>query len=59
MNNESSEIIVMFNSAFNEFAKNKELDLSPPDLQEKMEEVNSWVYDNINNGVYKCGFAKT
>ncbi|XP_003572899.1 uncharacterized protein LOC100826879 isoform X1 [Brachypodium distachyon] len=58
VNNESSEIIRMFNSEFNEIAENPGLDLNPPHLQASIDEVNDLVYDAINNGVYKCGFAK-
>jgi putative glutathione S-transferase len=59
VNNESSEIIVMFNSAFNQFAKNPELDLAPTALDQVMKDVDSWIYEGINNGVYKCGFAQS
>ncbi|KAL9256099.1 Glutathionyl-hydroquinone reductase YqjG-like protein [Drosera capensis] len=58
VNNESSEIIRMFNSEFNDFAKNAQLDLYPPQLRSQINEINEWIYDGINNGVYKCGFAK-
>ncbi|KAK4752379.1 hypothetical protein SAY87_021177 [Trapa incisa] len=58
VNNESSEIIRMFNSEFNEIAENAALDLYPPHLQSSIDETNEWVYDSINNGVYKCGFAR-
>lgn len=57
VNNESSEIIRMFNSAFNSVASTPHLDLCPPHLEAAVEEVNSWVYPTINNGVYRCGFA--
>lgn len=58
VNNESEEIIRMLNTEFNDLAENATLDLYPPHLQEKINEVNGWVYNDINNGVYKCGFAK-
>jgi putative glutathione S-transferase len=57
VSNESSEIIRMFNSEFNAFAKNPDLDLYPEDLRDAIDEVNEWVYSGINNGVYKAGFA--
>eukprot|EP00892_Ulva_mutabilis_P007233 jgi/Ulvmu1/4882/UM020_0168.1 len=57
VNNESSEIIRIFNSQFNSVAKNPSLDLYPEDLKDQIEDVNSWVYPCINNGVYRCGFA--
>ncbi len=59
VNNESSEIIRMFNSAFNDISNNPELDLYPQALQSQIDALNADVYDNINNGVYKCGFATT
>jgi putative glutathione S-transferase len=57
VNNESSEILRIFNSAFNDFAKHPEIDLYPEPLRKEIDEVNSWVYSGINNGVYRCGFA--
>lgn len=57
VNNESSEMMRMFNTEFNKLAKNPDLDLYPEDLRDKIDEVNDWVYPNINDGVYKCGFA--
>ncbi|KAL9224331.1 hypothetical protein vseg_000376 [Gypsophila vaccaria] len=57
VNNESSEIIRMLNSEFNDIAENAVLDLYPQHLRNKIDEVNEWTYDTINNGVYKCGFA--
>jgi putative glutathione S-transferase len=53
VNNESSEIIVMINECFDGF------DYYPIELKPAIDEVNSWIYDKINNGVYKCGFATT
>ncbi|KZV89713.1 glutathione S-transferase [Exidia glandulosa HHB12029] len=61
VNNESSEIIRMLNSEFNSpgLARNTELDLYPSHLQKEIDGLNEWVYDTVNNGVYKCAFAGT
>jgi len=59
VNNESSEIIRMLNSEFNAFAERPELDLYPEALRKEIDDVNSWIYTSINNGVYRCGFATT
>jgi len=58
VNNESSEIIRMFNSAFNDITGNR-LDFYPEKLREKIDTENEFVYHKINNGVYKTGFATT
>jgi putative glutathione S-transferase len=58
VNNESSEIIRVFNSEFQDQASNPGLDLYPADQREEIDELNSWIYPSINNGVYRCGFAK-
>lgn len=54
--NESSEIIRMLNMAFNEFTDDK-TDYYPEQLRQEIDDINELVYHNINNGVYKCGFA--
>ena len=54
--NESAEIIRMFNSAFDVFTGNT-ADFYPEALRREIDTVNEFVYDRINNGVYKCGFA--
>jgi len=61
VNNESSEIIRIFNSAFNHLipAEKAALDFYPEDLRSRIDEVNTWIYPNINNGVYRSGFATT
>lgn len=56
VNNESSEIMRMFNSAFDGLGA-KEGDYAPAELLAEIDAVNAFVYDNINNGVYKAGFA--
>jgi putative glutathione S-transferase len=58
VSNESSEIMRMFNSAFSRLARD-DVDLYPTALREEIDRVNAFVYDNINNGVYRCGFATT
>ncbi len=58
VNNESSEIIRMFNSAFDSLA-NKDIDFYPEHLQLEIDTINRPIYDNINNGVYRAGFAQT
>ncbi|KAF9739735.1 Glutathione S-transferase omega-like 2-like protein 1 [Paraphaeosphaeria minitans] len=61
VSNESSEIIRMFYTAFDDQleSKYKSVDLFPTKLQREIEEMNDWVYNDINNGVYKSGFATT
>ncbi|AZG35953.1 MULTISPECIES: glutathione S-transferase family protein [Shewanella] len=56
VSNESSEIIRMFNSAFNHLTGN-DLDYYPQALQQQIDELNNFIYDKINNGVYRSGFA--
>ncbi|MBA4783580.1 MAG: glutathione S-transferase family protein [Rhizobiales bacterium] len=56
VSNESSEIIRMFNSAFNTLTGNS-LDFYPQALRESIDAINEDVYHNVNNGVYKSGFA--
>ena len=58
VSNESSEIIRMFNSAFNRLTGNTD-DYWPEALRGNIEEVNTRIYDTLNNGVYKAGFATT
>jgi len=56
--NESAEIIRMLNSAFNKFTDVKD-DYYPEHLREDIDEINEMVYHQVNNGVYRCGFATT
>jgi putative glutathione S-transferase len=62
VNNESSEVIRFLNTGFNELLpegkeKEREMDLYPQDLRKEIDELNEWVYNDVNNGVYKSGFA--
>jgi len=58
VNNESSEIIRMLNSAFNEFG-DENIDYYPVDLRPQIDAINGPIYDTVNNGVYRAGFART
>lgn len=58
VSNESSEIIRMLNSAFDGITGNTD-DYWPQDLRTAIEPINARIYDTLNNGVYKCGFATT
>jgi putative glutathione S-transferase len=58
VNNESSEIIRMLNSEFRGIAGD-DTDFYPPALRAEIDRINEVVYANVNNGVYRCGFAKT
>jgi putative glutathione S-transferase len=59
VSNESAEIIRMFNSVFNQWAGNPELDLYPAQIRDQIDETNDWIYPRFNNGVYRAGFAKS
>ncbi|MFK5915084.1 MAG: glutathione S-transferase family protein [Woeseiaceae bacterium] len=61
VNNESLEIIRIFNNGFNSLLDNEtsQLDFYPKDKQTEIDKINDKVYENINNGVYRTGFATT
>ncbi|MBI3516244.1 MAG: glutathione S-transferase family protein [Proteobacteria bacterium] len=58
VNNESSEIIRMLNTAFDAYG-DAALDLYPAALRGEIDDINRFVYDAVNNGVYRCGMAKS
>jgi glutathionyl-hydroquinone reductase len=58
VNNESSEIIRMLNSEFDEFG-DVAADLCPEPLRDAIDPINAFVYETINDGVYRCGFARS
>ncbi len=58
VSNESAEIIRMFNSAFDGLTGSTD-DFYPADLRNEIDEINALIYNTVNNGVYKSGFATT
>lgn len=58
VNNESADIIRMFNTAFNDLT-GKADDYYPGPLQGKINTINERIYETVNNGVYRAGFATT
>lgn len=58
VSNESSEIIRMLNSGFDEIGA-KDLDLYPESFRSEIDQWNEFIYEPVNNGVYKSGFATT
>jgi len=56
VSNESADIIRMFNSAFGEYSNNS-VNLYPPALKSKIDDLNQYYYQYLNNGVYQAGFA--
>ena len=58
VNNESSEIIRMLDTEFNAITGNR-TEYYPPALRAKIDAINERIYNNVNNGVYRCGFAKS
>ena len=57
VNNCEDDICRMFNETFNEFAENRNVDFFPKDIEPEHAKLSSFLYDNINNGVYRAGFA--
>jgi putative glutathione S-transferase len=57
VNNCEDDICPMLNSVFNEFAANKDVDLFPKDIEQEHATLSDFLYENINNGVYRAGFA--
>jgi putative glutathione S-transferase len=57
VNNCEDDICRMFNQVFNEFAPRKDVDFFPKELEAEQAKLSGFLYDNVNNGVYKAGFA--
>ena len=57
VNNCEDDICRMFNDAFNAVALNKDVDLFPKDIEDEHTKLADFLYENVNNGVYKAGFA--
>jgi putative glutathione S-transferase len=57
VNNSEDDICRMFNTVFNEFVQNKDLDFFPKEIEAEHAKLCSFLHDNVNNGVYRAGFA--
>src|SRR5436309_2105950 len=57
VNNCEDDICRMFNDRFNAVAKNKDLDFFPKDIESEQNQLSDFIYENVNNGVYRAGFA--
>jgi putative glutathione S-transferase len=57
VNNCEDDICRMFNDAFNGVAQNKDVDLFPKAIEDEHTKLSDFLYENVNNGVYKAGFA--
>ena len=57
VNNCEDDICRMFNDVFNDFAENKDVDLFPKEIEAENAKLCDFLYNNVNNGVYKVGFA--
>jgi len=57
VNNCEDDICRMFNNVFNDFAKQKDLDFFPQDIEAEHGKLATFLHDNVNNGVYRAGFA--
>lgn len=58
VSNSDDDIMRMFNSAFKRFTDSS-VDLYPQDLREEIDQLNAFIYENVNDGVYRAGFATT
>jgi putative glutathione S-transferase len=58
VSNESSDIVRMFNSVFDEWG-DPSVDLYPSDLRAEIDELEAWMYERLNTGVYRAGFARS
>lgn len=57
VNNCEDDICRMFNDLFNDFARNKDLDFFPKKIEAEHARLSNFLHDNVNNGVYRAGFA--
>jgi putative glutathione S-transferase len=57
LNNSEDDICRMFNDAFRPLARHQKLDLFPIDIAPEQDELSDFIYEKINNGVYKAGFT--